>query len=56
MKCFRSIDNYKSIHAEANGNMAKYLANPVNSYLLIKRMTTDWKEVEEMMSDNIGIS
>lgn len=34
--------------------MATYLANPVNMYLLIKRLTTDWKEVEEHMLDNIG--
>lgn len=29
-----------------------YVANPVNAYLLIKRLTSDWSYVENMMRNN----
>jgi hypothetical protein len=31
-----------------------YLSNPINAYLLVKRLTTDWKEVEAQMVDDAG--
>nr|CAD7408972.1 unnamed protein product [Timema cristinae] len=30
-----------------------YLSNPINAYLLVKRLTTDWKQVESFMVDDI---
>lgn len=34
--------------------MSKYLANPINAYLLVKRLTADWKQVEGVMTQNTG--
>ena len=42
-------DNYMKIHSAASGDSESYLANPVNAYLLVKRLTTDWKQVESMV-------
>lgn len=28
--------------------------NPVNAFLLIKRMTSDWKEIEKLMHYNMA--
>lgn len=47
LKLFR--DNYMKIHSAASDDSESYLANPVNAYLLVKRLTTDWKQVENMV-------
>jgi hypothetical protein len=31
-----------------------YVMNPVNAFLLIKRLTTDWAQVERMMRTNMA--
>lgn len=33
-----------------------YLANPVNAYLTVKRLTSDWNYVESLMRDNAADS
>lgn len=45
---------YKNQHATAAEDIQSYLANPINAYLLVKRLTTDWKQVENLMNTNVG--
>lgn len=54
--CIRFLKEYKSMNQEASGDASKYLANPINAYLLVKRLTSDWKKVEGVMSQNSGSS
>ena len=50
----RHLEEYESIYNEASTDVTKYLSNPINAYLLVKRLTTDWKEVESVMTENAG--
>ncbi|XP_058444730.1 prolyl 4-hydroxylase subunit alpha-1-like [Malaya genurostris] len=45
---------YQREHAEAAKDISTYLSNPVNAFLLTKRLTTDWREVESLMSYDVG--
>ncbi|KAF5298234.1 hypothetical protein FQR65_LT09745 [Abscondita terminalis] len=45
---------YKKQHTEASDDVETYIANPINAYLLVKRLTTDWHHVESLMNMNIG--
>jgi prolyl 4-hydroxylase len=42
------------MHQEASADVSKFLASPVNAYLLVKRLTSDWKKVERVISRNAG--
>lgn len=42
------------MYQEASADVSKYLANPINAYLLVKRLTSDWKHVEGVMTQNVG--
>lgn len=42
-------DNYHRIHKVASQDSESYLSNPVNAYLLVKRLTMDWKAVESLV-------
>jgi prolyl 4-hydroxylase len=42
-------DNYHRIHTIASQDSESYLSNPVNAYLLVKRLTMDWKAVESLV-------
>ena len=48
----RILQEYESMYEEASADVSKYLANPLNAYLLVKRLTSDWKKVEGVMSKN----
>lgn len=52
--CTRYLEEYESIYQEASADVTKYLANPINAYLLVKRLTADWKQVEGVMTQNVG--
>lgn len=41
--------NYFKMNGLASVNSESYLSNPVNAFLLVKRLTTDWKAVETLM-------
>lgn len=43
---------YEDIQTRANDNVEKYIGNPLNSFLLIKKLTSDWKEVKTLMTKN----
>ncbi|XP_065583051.1 prolyl 4-hydroxylase subunit alpha-1-like isoform X2 [Artemia franciscana] len=46
------FNEYSDLHKEASQDTTKYLENPINAYLLVKRLTADWKEVESTMLQN----
>ena len=50
----RHAAEYAREHEEASQDVQGYLSNPINAYLLVKRLTTDWKEVETQMVDDAG--
>ncbi|XP_074103649.1 prolyl 4-hydroxylase subunit alpha-1 [Cotesia typhae] len=50
----RNVENYSREHEEASRNIQQYLSNPINAYLLVKRLTTDWKRVEELITEDVG--
>ncbi|XP_022906186.2 prolyl 4-hydroxylase subunit alpha-1 [Onthophagus taurus] len=45
---------FKSQHDKASKDVQSYIANPINAYLLVKRLTTDWKQAETLITTNIG--
>lgn len=48
LKLFR--DNYQRVHKLASKDVDLYLANPVNAYLLVKRLTIDWQTVKNLVT------
>lgn len=48
------MQKYQREHTEAANDISGYLANPINAYLLTKRLTTDWKQVENLMANDVG--
>jgi len=50
----RHAAEYAREHEEASQDVQSYLSNPISAYLLVKRLTTDWKEVETQMVDDVG--
>lgn len=51
---FSKMQEYQREHTEAASDISGYLANPINAYLLTKRLTTDWKQVENLMAYDVG--
>lgn len=49
----RAID-YQKEHREAESDVSGYLSNPINAYLLTKRLTSDWKSIEGVMTYDVG--
>ncbi|XP_068081878.1 prolyl 4-hydroxylase subunit alpha-1-like [Anabrus simplex] len=50
----RHYEEYARKHQEASRDVQGYLSNPINAYLLVKRLTTDWKAVESQMVNDVG--
>lgn len=34
--------------------MEEYISNPINAFLLTKRLTTDWNQVETIIATDLG--
>ncbi|VDL76243.1 unnamed protein product, partial [Nippostrongylus brasiliensis] len=49
---FRFADEYVVRNKDAADVGPDFVTNPINAYLLIKRLTTEWKKVEEIMRTN----
>lgn len=47
-------DEYRKVHTEASMDILEYLSNPINAFRLTKRLTTDWREVENLMLEDVG--
>lgn len=45
---------YKKQHELASDDLETYVSNPINAYLLVKRLTADWKQVESLIGMRIG--
>lgn len=50
----RYLEEYQRMYKEASTDVSKYLANPINAFVLVKRLTSDWKEVEDTLVKNSG--
>lgn len=50
----RHLEEFKKEHQQASRGVQEYLTNPINAYLLTKRLTSNWKEVETLMTDDVG--
>jgi Prolyl 4-Hydroxylase alpha-subunit, N-terminal region len=52
------LDFYNKNHKAASANIGKFLENPIRAFQMIKRVTSDWVEVEKLVTyDNMmGIS
>lgn len=48
------LEEYQRMYKEASTDVSKYLANPINAFVLVKRLTSDWKEVEDTLVKNSG--
>jgi len=51
---FSLLASFERLQLEASAapNRETFVGNPLNSYLLIKRMTADWKEAKEVMTSS----
>lgn len=50
----RRVKEYQKEHREASSDISDYLSNPINAYLLTKRLTSDWRVIEDYMSYDVG--
>lgn len=50
----RKVKEYQTEHEAAADDVSSYLLNPINAYLLTKRLTTDWRDVEQVMTLDVG--
>lgn len=50
----RHLEEFRKEHDQASRGVQEYLSNPINAYLLTKRLTSNWKEVETLMTDDVG--
>lgn len=48
------VEIYRKQHSKAAEDVQTYVANPINAYTLVKRLTADWKEVETLVSSDLG--
>jgi len=51
----RYAEAYQNQHDIASRDVQSYISNPINAYLLVKRLTTDWKHVENLIHSNVGV-
>lgn len=52
----RMIEFYDYHHNIASENAAEYLSNPINAFLITKRLTEDWQSVETTMKHDVSAS
>ena len=52
----RYLDEYENTYEEAETDEAKYVGNPINSFRLIKSLTSDWKHVNTLVRSNTSIT
>lgn len=51
-KLKRDLFEMERIHDLAAHSPDDFLANPINAYLLVKRLTVDWADLQDVMTDN----
>jgi hypothetical protein len=48
------VHEYESKNVDALTSGVNHIANPVNAFLMIKRLTSDWGQVERLMRTNMA--
>jgi len=54
--CFRLSNEYGKLYQSASQDVETFLSNPVNAYLLVKRLTSDWKTAAELIEGSYSKS
>ncbi|XP_063613965.1 prolyl 4-hydroxylase subunit alpha-1-like [Penaeus indicus] len=52
MKLKRDVLEMERVHDEAARSPEAFLGNPINAYLLVKRLTVDWLDLQNIMTDD----
>lgn len=47
-------EEYGKLHKVASLDSQSFLENPINAFLLVKRLSADWKAAESLMTQNAG--
>uniref|UniRef100_A0A1B6CXX7 procollagen-proline 4-dioxygenase n=1 Tax=Clastoptera arizonana TaxID=38151 RepID=A0A1B6CXX7_9HEMI len=50
----KRLADYHHEHEVASQDISNYLANPINAYLLLKRLTSDWKQTVTLLNDDLA--
>ena len=53
-KLKKVIKQYENLRDNAVVSEEKFVGNPLNSFLLIKKLTSDWKQVQDMLDGSAG--
>ncbi|KAK7070019.1 Prolyl 4-hydroxylase, alpha polypeptide [Halocaridina rubra] len=54
-KLKRDMTEMERIHDEAQRSPDSFLGNPINAYLLVKRLTVDWADIQNVLTaDSMG--
>lgn len=48
----RDVLEMERVHDEAARSPESFLGNPINAYLLVKRLTVDWLDLQNIMTDD----
>lgn len=51
-KLKRDLYEMERVHDEASLSPEAFLGNPINAYLLVKRLTVDWADLQNIMTDD----
>lgn len=50
---FREVTRYAKENEHAVENLDEHLSNPINVYVLVKRLTSDWKRLENLLKNDL---
>merc|ERR1719391_367930 len=53
-KLKKLVKNYQTMRDNAEKAGDKFVGNPLNSFLLIKKLTSDWKQVQGLIQNSVG--
>ncbi|OQV15947.1 Prolyl 4-hydroxylase subunit alpha-2 [Hypsibius exemplaris] len=53
-KIRRFTNEFKDLYAKASNDLESFISHPVNTYLFVKRLTSDWKEAEDVLNQQLG--
>ncbi|XP_076818288.1 prolyl 4-hydroxylase subunit alpha-1-like [Clavelina lepadiformis] len=53
MKIKRLAEEYQQISESARTNIDEYLGHPVNQYRLVKRLASEWSEMEDLVMEDV---
>lgn len=53
-KLKKLVKNYQTMRDNAEEAGDKFVGNPLNSFLLIKKLTSDWKQVQGLIQNSVG--